>query len=303
MEKDEFTNQELTLNVGDGHKLYVVDWGNKNAKTTIIYLHGGPGSHIKDKHKSLFNPKTQRVIFFDQRGCGQSTPYGSRQNNTIEDLASDISKIAEHLKIDKFYLEGCSWGSTLALYCAITRPEKLAGIIVGGVYSGSGAETRAMYENAKTFFPDLWDKVLADTPAKYHDDPVAYHFDQALNGTKRQQKKSTYIMGCLEGGLMNLDDRQSPPDFKEYDPAGMQIELDYLVNNCFMPENFILDNAHKIKVPVWIVQGRFDMVCPPDFAYKISKRIPQAKLYWTISNHASEHEDTSVFRAIFDSLA
>ncbi|MDR2063828.1 MAG: alpha/beta fold hydrolase [Candidatus Nomurabacteria bacterium] len=302
MNKDDFTNQELVLDVGDGHKLYVVDWGNKNARTPIIYLHGGPGGSVKNHSKNVFNPSTQRVIFFDQRGCGKSTPCGVRVNNTTEDLSSDITKIAKKLKIDKFYLHGYSWGSTLALYYAITQPEKLAGIVIGGVFSGSQKEILDMHENAKIFYPDVWDKVLSDTPAEYRSDPAAYHLGKALNGTKSEQKKSTYVMDYMESSLCNFDDRIAPDNFDEYDPLGMQIELHYLANNCFMPDNFILDNAAKIKVPVYIVQGRFDMVCPPNFAHKISKVIPHAKLYWTTSNHKPEHEITAVFRAIFDAL-
>jgi len=302
MNKDEFTNQEFMLDVGDGHKLFVVDWGNKDVKTPMFFLHGGPGGSIKDSQKAFFNPKNQRVIFFDQRGCGQSTPLGSRKNNTTKDLANDITKIAKRLKIKKFYLRGYSWGSTLALYYAITHPEMLAGIIIGGVWNGANDSDSVFRTNAEKFYPDLWDKVLADTPAKFYDDPTSYHADKALNGTKQEQKKSTYVMNYLEGGLCNFDDRDLPKDFDEYDPAGMQIEIYYMTNNCFMPENYILDNVHKIKVPVYIVQGRFDMVTSPDFAYKISKIIPNCKFYWAISNHKGEHEVTQIFKAIFDSL-
>ncbi len=109
-------------------------------------------------------------------------------------------------------------------------------------------------------------------------------------------------MNYLESGLCRFDDRNILENYDEYDPLGMQIELYYLVNNCFMPENYILENVSKIKAPTYIVQGRFDMVCPPDFAYKISKLIPKCKLYLTISNHKGEHEITTAFRMIFDSL-
>ena len=303
MNKDEFTNQELFIEVGDGHKLYVVDWGNRDARTPIVYLHGGPGGCVKDGSKNIFDPRKQRVIFLDQRGCGKSTPLGSRDNNTTEDLAKDITKIAKRLKLEKFCIDGYSWGSTLALYYAINYPEMVSDVVVGGVFSGSKNEIFAMYEAAKVFYPDLWDKVLADTPAQYQSDPIVYHLDKALNGTKAEQKKSTYVMNYLESGLCRMDDRNEPKDYAEYDPAGMQIELSYLVTNCFMPEDYILDNVHKIKVPVHIVQGRFDMVCPPDFAYKVSKLIPDCRLYLTISGHAGEHEVTSLFRAIFNSFS
>lgn len=302
MNRDEFTNQELTIGVGSGHKLWVMDWGNKDAKTPIVFLHGGPGSQVKDKHKIVFDPKVHRVIFFDQRGCGKSTPLGSRENNNTQELAKDITKIAKHLKISKFYLTGGSWGSTLALYYAISYPEMLAGLVISGVWSGSKNEVYKMYDAAKTFYPDLWERVLSDTPAEYLDDPMMYHLDKALNGTKAEQKKSSYVMGCLEGGMMRLDDRDMPEIYDEYDPTSMQMELAYVATNCFMPEDYILDKANQIRMPVYIVQGRFDMVCPPDFAYRISKLIPDCKLYMAISNHAGEHEVTSLLRAIFDSL-
>lgn len=302
MNKDESTNQEFLLDVGDGHRLHIIDWGNKNAKTPIIFLHGGPGGGIKDRHKGSFDPAIHRVIFFDQRGCGKSMPYGSLENNTTDDLAKDITKIAEHLRIEKFWLHGYSWGSTLALYYAITYPKKLAGIVIGGVFSCSKKEIESMYDNAKTFYPDLWQKVLDDTPKDYLSNPTKYHIDTALNGTTSEQKRSTYIMDYLESNLCDFDDRGQLEDFEEYDPSGMQIELYYLANNGFIPEDYIADNAIKIKCPVHIVQGRFDMVCPPDFAYKVSKIIPNVKLYWAISNHKPDHEITTVFRAIFNGL-
>lgn len=302
MNKDAFTNQELFIHVDNDHKLYVVDWGNKSAKIPIIYLHGGPGGGVKDKSKNIFDPRIKRVIFFDQRGCGKSTPTGSRKNNTTDDSVKDITKIAKHLKITKFYLYGYSWGSTLALYYAIKYPEMLAGIIIGGVFSGSKNEIFAMYEMAKIFYPDLWDKVLSDTPNEYQNDPIIYHFDKSLNGTKAEQKKSTYVLDYLESGLCEFDDRKEPDNYDEYNPLGMQIELSYLANSSFLPENYILDNVAKISVPTYIVQGRFDMVCSPNFAYKVSKLIPNSKLYLAVSNHAYEHEITNLFRAIFNSL-
>jgi len=303
MNKDEFTNQELLMDVGGRHKIWVMDWGNKSAKIPIVCLHGGPGSYHKDKHKQLFDPKKQRVIFFDQRGCGKSTPLGCRDHNTTDELAQDITRIAKRLKIKKFYLNGYSWGSTLALYYAITYPEMLAGLVIGGVFSGSRDEIFKMFGLAKIFYPDLWEKVLADTPTKYRDNPMLYHIDTALNGSKEEQKKSAYVMDYLEGGMVALDDRSMPETYDEFDPASTQIELSYMATNCFMPENHILENTGRITVPVYMVQGRFDMVCAPDFAYKLSKLIPNCKLYLTISNHASEHENTSLLRAIFDALS
>jgi proline iminopeptidase len=176
------------------------------------------------------------------------------------------------------------------------------GLVIGGVFGGSKKEIFAAYEMAKVFYPDLWDKVLADTPNGYRDDPIVYHLDKSLNGSRAEQKKSTYVLDYLESGLCRLDDRGELEDYDKYDPSGMQIELMYVANNCFLPEDYILENVAKITVPTYIVQGRFDMVCLPDFAYKISKIIPDSKLYLAVSNHGGEHEVTSLFRAIIASL-
>jgi len=302
MNRDEFTNQEAMISVGDGYELWAMDWGLKDAKTPIIYLHGGPGSCSKDWKKQLFNPAVHRVIFFDQRGCGKSTPYGSRENNNTQKLAEDVTKVAKYFGIEKFILHGYSWGSCLGLYYAINSPEMLEALVIGGVFSGSRNEIFGMYDMAKVFYPDLWDRVVADTPAENRGNPIEYHLDKSLNGTTDEQKKSTYVMDYLESGVAKLDDRDAPGLYDEYEPANMQIELSYLVTNCFMPEDYILENVSKISVPTYIVQGRYDLVCTPDFAYKISKLIPECKLYLTISNHFSEHENTNMFRSIFDSL-
>jgi proline iminopeptidase len=115
MTPDEYTNQELMLEVGDGHILYVHDWGKKDAKNPIVALHGGPGYGFSDKHRRRFDPKKQRVIFHDQRGVGKSTPKGSLEHNTTEDLVEDVEKIAKKLNLKSFIVTGGSWGTTLAL--------------------------------------------------------------------------------------------------------------------------------------------------------------------------------------------
>src|SRR4051812_19735118 len=129
MTPDQHTNQELMLAVGDGHELYIQDWGNSTAKTPIINLHGGPGSGSANRYRKYFDPNKQRVIFFDQRGAGKSTPFGSLEHNTTQDLVEDIEKIAQKLELDTFVLAGGSWGSTLALAYGIAYPKRVAGMV------------------------------------------------------------------------------------------------------------------------------------------------------------------------------
>jgi proline iminopeptidase len=299
MQTDSYTNQELTIDVGSGHKLYVYDWGCKTAEVPFIFLHGGPGGSIKDKYKSIFDPRIHRVIFFNQRGSGLSTPLGTLENNTTDDLVSDISKIADELQIEKFNLHGTSWGSTLALAYAIAHPERVASLVIGGVFTGSQSEIDWLtHGKFKTYYPDIWQDYLDRTPEQHRDDPSAYHFDKAFNGSPEEQKASCYAYECLEGGVVRLDDRSAPDDYATYDPTGIRIEMHYVRNNCFMPDRYILENCDKLTMPVFIVQGRYDMVCPPITAYELHKKIKHSQLYWTLSGHAVDHEGENVFRSI-----
>lgn len=302
MTDDQFTNQNFMLNVGDGHQLHVVDWGNQNAKTPFIFLHGGPGGSVKDRHKQPFDPTQHRVIFFDQRGCGESTPYGSLKNNTTEDLINDITKIADHLKIDKFNPYGYSWGSTLALCYAIQNPEKLQNLVIGGVYSGAN-DFAEMLNYLQTFFPDVYGQILQKLPENIpHDHPSLTKYLQttATDDASKDQKQACYLVDAVESAIANYDcDLRTPDPYDEFDPIPAKIETHYIKNSCFLPgENYILNHAAEIKAPVYIVQGRADLVCPPNFAYQLSQTLPDAHLYWAKSNHYSERELSSIFRAI-----
>jgi len=303
MNEDQYVISEKMLDVGDGHTLYIQEWGNPDAPNPVIFLHGGPGSQVKDKHKGAFDPKTQRVIFFDQRGCGKSTPYGSLDNNTTDKLIADITKIADIFSAKTFVLHGSSWGSTLALAYALAHPERVSALVIGGVFTGSKAEADWIDKGQfKTFFPDVWQAYIDRTPAEHHANPSKYHFDKVVNGTPKEQKLSGYAYDCLEGGVIQLNDRFEAEAFEEYDPAGIRLEMHYLSNGCFLPDRYIFNNADKLTKPVHIVQGRYDMVCPPHTAYELHAKLPNSKLYWTLSGHKHEHEGENIFRSIFASL-
>jgi proline iminopeptidase len=303
MNKDQYVLSEKMLDVGSGHALYVQEWGNPKASVPIIFLHGGPGGQVKNKHKGAFDPESQRVIFFDQRGCGKSTPYGSLKNNTTDELIEDISKIADEYKAKIFILHGSSWGSTLALAYALKYPERVGALVIGGVFTGSKNESEWIDNgHFQSFFPDVWQAYLDRTPVKHQNDPSKYHFDKVVSGTAEEQKASAYAYDCLESGVVQLDNRHEPEDFETYDPASMRIEMHYLAKGCFMPDRYILENAYKLTMPVYIVQGRYDMVCPPHTAYELRLSLPNSQLYWTLSGHKHEHEGENIFRSIFASL-
>lgn len=303
MNEDQYTNTTLTLPVTHGHKLWVHDWGNKSAKTPIFFLHGGPGSQCKDKHKFPFDPTTQRVIFHDQRGSGQSLPKGKWHHNNTQELANDISAIADSLGIEKFIITGNSWGSTLALYYAIQNPERVSAVVVGGVWFSSKTENEYMNNGEwRMHFPDLWDWYVSTVPKAYQDDPSAYHFAQALGDDPVKAAESARIFGDMEAGLISLDDRHAPTPTSEYDPASSVIEMRYMTQGCFMSDRYIPENASKLIMPLHIVQGRYDFVCPPRAAYELHCAVPHSTLTWTSGGHAAEHETITALSLIYQAL-
>ncbi len=299
MTPDEYTIQESFIEVGDGHALYMQDWGNSKAKLPILFLHGGPGAGCNDGHKQYFDPKSQRVIFFDQRGSGKSLPYGSLEHNTTDNLINDIEKIANNFKFAQFVIFGGSWGPCLALAYALKYPKRVKAMVLRGIFTGSQTEVDWVDKGKwRTFFPELWDKYLSLTPKSHHADPTAYHDKRILGSNPQAAKESAYACSSVEGGLVKLDDRFYPKPIEEFDPNETRIETHYLTKRCFMPDRYILENAHKLKMPIWLVQGRYDFICPPDTAYELHQKLPNSKLLWTINGHTAERESWNVMRTI-----
>lgn len=290
MTPDEYTIKEHFLDVGDGHSLYLHDWGNKAAEVPVIFLHGGPGLGCGDEYKQRFDPLIHRVIFFDQRGAGKSTPQGELANNTIEALIGDIDNIADYFHISSFVLHGGSWGSCLALAYAIKYPKRISALVLQGIHTASRREDDYLLNGGwKDFFPDIWQQYLDRTPSEFHKKPGDYHMKQALGTDSKSAKLSAYAVASMEYSLTSLDDRPRSINFDEFDPNYMKIELHYFANNFFMPDRYILDNAHRITAPVWLVQGRYDMVCPPVVAYELHQKLPNSHLLWTVAGHGSNY--------------
>jgi proline iminopeptidase len=285
------------LDVGDGHELYVQDWGDAEASTAIFFLHGGPGSGCNDGHKQYFDPSSQRVIFHDQRGCGKSTPYGSIENNTTDKLVHDISTVADKLGIDKFVIMGGSWGSCLAFAYALEYPERVKGMVLRGIFTGSKTETDWLdHGQFQNFFPDAWEAYLKTVPEDQRQNPTSYHYSRVMGDDQAAAQQSGAAYQTLEVSAISLDDRHGPINIADFDPSNIRIEMHYMQNLCFLPDNYILNNAHKLTMPVWLIHGRYDMVCPPITAYELHKRLPKSELIWTIAGHSAEHETWTAIR-------
>lgn len=280
-------NRFFYLNVDDGiepnHEIYVEECGNMDG-VPVIFLHGGPGAGCEAYHRQLFNPEKYRIILFDQRGCGRSRPHASLENNTTQDLISDMEKIREKLGIDKWVVAGGSWGSTLALAYAQEHPEHVSGLIIRGIFLCTKKEIEWFYQQgANQFFPDYWEEFIEPIPESERDDLLgAYH--KVLSGDNEIARMgAAKAWSTWEAHTATLVPSASVLEhFSEPHNALSiaRIETHYFVNNGFMQNNQLLDNANKLKnIPGFIIQGRYDMICPMQQAYDLHKAWPLSDLF------------------------
>ena len=297
MNDDKYTITSGYLDVDNGHKIYYQQWGNQSAPA-IFCLHGGPGSHSKQKHKIIFDPDKQHVVFFDQRGSGQSMYDNLLEENNTHALVEDIEKLRKHLGFETIQMFGYSWGSTLALCYALKHSKKITKLLVGGIYLGTESETNYLYENGGIgqFSPEAWEYFQEIVPKSKRSNKLAYYYKQLLSNDLAVKLDHLRRWSQLEASIMSFDaDYESIRISTDNDADienmnGVIIASHYFVNNCFIPDDYILDNLDKIKnMPTVVVQGRFDGVCPPEAAYNLSKGLGEnCHLHIVPSSHARE---------------
>ena len=300
MTADGFTNGEYRLDVGDEHRLYVQDWGTVQADPPVLSLHGGPGTACSDSHKEYFDPSRQRVIFHDQRGVGNSQPYGSLESNTTQHLIADIVRILDHCNVQKVVVTGGSWGACLGLAFAVAHPERVHSLVLYGVMTPRQPEMDWLNEGRwRTFFPEVWQWLLDRTPLEHHADPTAYHFRRLLGDDETAQRESAYVYTTVDSAVLELDDRFKPAPFDEdFDPAPARTQAYYFTNSHFLPDGYVMDNAHILTMPVYMVQGRYDMISPPETAYRLLELLPRGELIWSTSGHAPNRESWNLLRQV-----
>lgn len=268
------------LDTGDGHSLYVEQSGNPQGKP-VVFLHGGPGGGTNPKQRQLFDPNAYHIILFDQRGCGQSTPHASVENNTTWHLVSDIEQIREQLGIERWQVFGGSWGSTLALAYAESHPDRVSELVLRGIFLLRPYELRWFYqEGASNLFPDIWESYLAPIPANERNDLMAaYH--RRLFGEDQVAKtaaarawsfwewSTSALIPQVEGGS---DDKCL---------AFARIENHYFVNSGFFdsPDQLLANAGRLSGIPTVIVHGRYDVICPLRNAWDLHKAMPHAAFH------------------------
>ena len=272
------------LQVSDLHSIYYEQVGNPNGKP-IVFVHGGPGGGVDPSMRRFFDPKVWRIVLFDQRGCGKSKPFSELKDNTTWDLVSDMEKLRMELNIEKWTVFGGSWGSTLALSYAINHANRVTGLILRGIFLLRKKEIDWFYQEGASFlFPDAWAKYLEPIPEIERHDLVTAFYKRLTSPVKEIRTTAAKAWSIWEGSTSKLF---FDPAFAErfggdeFADAFARIECHYFVNKGFFPEDgWILKNVDKIRhIPAWIVQGRYDVVCPATSAYELNQAWPESKLH------------------------
>ncbi|TNJ45566.1 prolyl aminopeptidase [Phaeobacter sp. B1627] len=269
------------LDVGQGHRIYVEQCGNPNG-VPVIVCHGGPGGGTSPAMRRYFDPKVYRIILFDQRGCGRSRPHASCDDNTTWHLVADMEMIRELLEIDAWMLFGGSWGATLALIYAQTHPDRVTHLILRGVFLMTQAELDWFYGGgAGKFWPETWAKFTALVPESEHGDLIAAYHKRLFSGNREEEVRFGRAWSAWENALASVYSNgvsgESPGDYAR---AFARLENHYFTNAGFLHmDGQIRANMGLIAhIPGIIVQGRFDMICPPQSAYSIHECWPNSDL-------------------------
>lgn len=271
------------LKVSELHELYFEESGNPNGQP-VLFLHGGPGGGTKPKNRRYFDPAHYRIILFDQRGSGQSTPFAELTENTTWHLVDDIERLRTELGIDRWLVFGGSWGSTLALTYAVTHTDKVTGLILRGIFLCREEEIRWFYQYGCHFiFPDAFEKYVQPIPEDERDDLLFAFYARLTDPDESVRLPAAKAWSGWEGSALELIPQQDTAD--EFDQIAMslaRIECHYFVNKAFFKKDgWLLTQVSKLteaKIPGVIIHGRYDVVCPVKNAFDLHKAWGKSKL-------------------------
>ena len=270
------------LDVGDGHHIYVEQCGNPDGAPVIV-LHGGPGGGCSPAMRRYFDPELWRIILFDQRGCGRSRPHASVRANTTWHLVADIERIRHTLGIDRWAVFGGSWGATLGLIYAQAHPGHVAYLALRGVFLSMQRELDWFYGGgAGQFWPDKWGRFVAMIPEEERGDLIAAYNRRLFSGDLMVETRYARAWAAWENALASMESDggggEGPADYAR---AFARLENHYFVNKGFLEvDGQILRDLHRIaQIPGTIVQGRYDMICPPLSAFRLVSGWPSGRLH------------------------
>ncbi|SNX69778.1 prolyl aminopeptidase [Cereibacter ovatus] len=281
---------QRVIDMGDGHRIYVEQCGNPDGQPVLV-LHGGPGGGCSPSMRRYFDPERYRVVLFDQRGCGRSRPHASVEANTTWHLVADIEAIRHKLGIDRWACFGGSWGATLALIYAISHPDRVTHLVLRGVFLMMQSELDWFYGGgAAAFFPDLWAKFVAPVPQVERADLISAYHRRLFSGNLMEESRFGRAWANWENALASVtQDGPVGESPSEYARAFARLENHYFCHGGFLEsDGWILSNRHRIEhIPAVIVQGRYDMICPPVSAWRLADGWDKAELRLVpLSGHA-----------------
>ncbi|XP_037031168.1 probable proline iminopeptidase isoform X3 [Bradysia coprophila] len=274
------------LQVSSIHTMYYEQCGNKNG-LPIVFVHGGPGCSFAPTDRQYFDPEAYHIILFDQRGAGKSTPAFCLEENDTEFLVDDMEKLRVHLGVDRWILFGGSWGSTLSLAYAEKHIDHVLAMILRGIFTLRDEEITFLFQSGTSYiFPDVWEKYVAPIPENERDDFVSAYYKRLIGSDETERLRCAKAWSTWEMATLQL--KVNPENIlrAENDTwalAFARIECHYFINKGFLKPNQLIDEAYIIrdaKIPVTIVQGRYDMVCPAKTAWDLYKQLPEAEFFF-----------------------
>ncbi|WEN15864.1 prolyl aminopeptidase [Rhodanobacter sp. AS-Z3] len=275
------------------HTLHVEECGNPDG-LPVIFLHGGPGAGLSTYHRRFFDPARYRIVLFDQRGAGQSTPFAELTDNTTWHLVADIEAIREKLGIERWVVFGGSWGSTLALAYAETHPERALGIVLRGIFLGREPELRWFNEldgGAAQIFPERWARFLAFIPEAERGSMLDAYWRRLNSNDEATRLAAAQAWSAWEGGSTTLVHEPDAGGIFEDPHHAVSLalmEAHYFRHALFLQPNQLLRDIDRIRhIPATIVQGRYDIICPAVSAWDLSQAWPEAELHMVLAGHSA----------------
>ena len=268
------------LKVEDPYTIYFEECGSPDG-IPIIVVHGGPGAGCHPDQRRFFDPSVYRIILFDQRGCGKSTPIGSLENNNTQALLADMEAIRQKLEIDKWVLFGGSWGATLSLLYAQAYPQHVLGLILRSVLLANQADRDWFFKEggASRIYPYYWEEFSGVLKPSERSDLIKTYYDRLNNQNELIRMKAAKSWSLWHRRCATMNPIPSVSAYSSGTMRLARLECHYFVNNCFIAENQILENMIKIKeIPGIIIHGRYDMITPVDNSYKLERAWKKAEL-------------------------
>ena len=281
------------LSMGKAHQMYYEECGNPNG-VPVVFLHGGPGSGCNPTQRRFFDPAHYRIILLDQRGCGRSKPQGEVRENTTTDLVADIEALREHLGIAKWHVFGGSWGSTLALVYALAHTGRVISLVLRGIFLSRPSELNWFLGEITHFYPEVWQTLLDYLPKNEQQDVLSAFEKRIFSDDATINQPAAAAWNAYESSIMRLLPAENKTGNKtaeapksaseiaaanETEVARARVQIHYIRHQCFIDGDAVLAAADKLKhIPTVIVQGRYDMVCPPATAWLLARRLPAVAL-------------------------